>query len=80
MHCQQPLPNPGLVGIFGGIVNLTTTALEAGATIVRTVVEGTMWHSGPGHHHWDDHCCEPHHCCCSFECRPPVHHNCGHCC
>lgn len=73
---SRPVPNPGLAGILVGIVNLTGTALQGGANLIRTVVEGTMWHSG-GHH--DHCCCEPHHCCC-YECRPSVHHNCGHCC
>jgi hypothetical protein len=72
---RGPVQHAGLVGIFGGVINLTTAALQGGARIVRTVVEGTMWHAV------HDGCCEPEpRCCCHVECEPPVYPGSHRCC
>ena len=58
----------GLMGVFGGMINLTTAFLQGGATIVRTIVEGSVWHGcHPEHHHF-------HHGCCSG-CYAQGHHS-----
>lgn len=36
--------HPGLMGVFGGMIDLTTAVLQGGATLVRTIVEGSVWH------------------------------------
>lgn len=49
--------HPGLMGVFGGMINLTTAILQGGATIFRTVVEGSVWHGcHPGHDHYHHGC------------------------
>lgn len=45
----QPYRRGGLVGVAGGILELTTTALQAGTGLVRTVVEGAVWQGWPGY-------------------------------
>jgi hypothetical protein len=85
-----PVYHPGVTGIFGGVVNLTVSALQGGARLLRTVVEGTVWHAGhdccgpcghpPVHGGCHCGCCAPvaHHCC-HVECLPPVYPG-GHPC
>lgn len=72
--------HPGLIGVFGGLINLTTSALMGGARVIRTIVEGSVWHSchmGGHHGHHGCSCCQPHHYY-HVECHPPVYR--GHCC
>lgn len=60
--------HPGLLSVFGGIMNLTIATLGGGARIIRTVVEGTVWHGcyDPGgwsypvpYHYYQIQCCPP---------------------
>ncbi|GAB4379510.1 MAG: hypothetical protein Kow0042_29000 [Calditrichia bacterium] len=74
-HHHPAPPHGGLLGIFGGIVGLTTATLQSGARIIRTVVEGTLWHRThpvytgcgcPCHHGYHCHhvdCCPPQYPC-----------------
>lgn len=74
--CHAGAPNPGLLGVFGGIINLTTASLRGGANIIRTVVEGSVWHS-----HQHDRCgCggRPVCHCYHTECSPRTY-GCGCC-
>ncbi|MGD8569293.1 MAG: hypothetical protein PVJ39_14495 [Gammaproteobacteria bacterium] len=78
----HPQPyNPGIVGIVGGVINLTTTALYGGARVVRTIVEGSVWHGEhPYHHHGC--CAHQHHGChhaCHVHCCPENYSCCGCC-
>gem|GEM_PF-3424010 len=62
-----PAVHPGLMGVFGAMINLATSSLQGGARIVKTVVEGSVWYS---------HCetpCLPMRCSC---CCGPVVHRC----
>jgi hypothetical protein len=68
---------PGLMGVFGGVINLTTAALYGGARIVRTVVEGSVWHGEYPPHH--DCCGCHHHHVCHVHCCPETHNCCGCC-
>jgi hypothetical protein len=72
-----PVYQPGLIGVFGSIINLTVAALQGGARVVRTVVEGSIWESH--HEHWR-HDCREHfehpHGCCRVECYPPMYTGC----
>lgn len=68
---------PGLMGVFGGVINLTTAALYGGARIVRTVVEGSVWHGEYPPHH--DCCGCHHHHVCHVQCCPETHNCCGCC-
>lgn len=73
-HCPPPhagtTRHPGLIGVFGGVINLTTTVLYSGARILRTVVEGAVWQdecprchcSCPQTHHVHHVKCEPEYC------------------
>ena len=36
-----PPHNPGLMGLFGSVIGLATTAVYSSAVVVRTVVEGS---------------------------------------
>lgn len=60
-HGNCGCQNPGLVGVFGGILGLSTALLQGSARMARTVVEGTMWYGchdycdGP-YHHGSSHC------------------------
>ena len=75
---QQPPYNPGLLGVLGGVINLTTTVLYGGARIVRTVVEGSVWYGEyPPHHHAGCGC--HHHHQCHVQCCPETHDCCGCC-
>jgi len=58
--------HPGLMGVLGGVIGLTTATLHGGVRVVRTVVEGTLW--GPCYYYCD-RCYYPYHTCC-----PPVYH------
>ena len=88
MHqCPQyssgPQYQPGLIHVFGGLVGLTTAALQGGARLIRTVVEGAVWEGGGCYHPHMAHggCCEPRHehgCGCRVECVPPMYTGC--CC
>jgi hypothetical protein len=75
-HHPGPPQHSGLMGVLGGAVNLATSALYGGAGLVRTVVEGTMWHGCHPHH---DPCCHSgcgcghHHDCCSCHCVSSCH-------
>ena len=74
-HLPQPMPHGGLLGIFGGVVGLTTASLQGGVRIIRHVVEGTLWH-GDYHGGCGCHCGHPHHIY-HYECRPHYHGHCG---
>jgi len=78
-HHPGPPHHSGIVGVFGGAVNLATSVLYGSAGLLRNVVEGTMWHGC--HPHFDHGChrgCDPCHSydCCSCFCAPAVHHCC----
>lgn len=95
-HCQAhpnamaPGYHPGLLGVFGGFINLTTAALQGGARLVRTVVEGSIWHGchdpwgACQSHHGHGGGCGCHHGhphgCCHVECQPPSYPGCHRCC
>lgn len=72
--------HPGLMGVFGGIINLTTATLYGGASILRTIVEGSVWHGcHQGHHHGGYcSCCSDVVHCCHVTCVPPSYSCC--CC
>lgn len=61
----------GLIGVFGGMINLSTASLQGGAKVVRNVVERILWHGCPDGGHFEHHGCGPdchgrcHHCCCA---------------
>lgn len=79
-HLPGPPDHPGIAGVFGGVVNLAASALYGGASVIRNVVEGTMWYDCHSHH-FDPgrHCgCDPCHAhdCCSCYCAPSFHHCC----
>ncbi len=40
--------NHGITGLFGSLIGLTTATLRGGTHIARTIVEGSVWHSGYG--------------------------------
>ncbi len=44
-HYESEFCHPGLMGIFGGFINLTTSTLQGGARIIKHVVEGSVWHA-----------------------------------
>jgi hypothetical protein len=67
---------PGLLGVFGGVINLTTAALYGGAHIVRTIVEGSVWHGEHPPHHGR---CTCHGHACHVDCCPETHNCCGCC-
>lgn len=79
--CGQPF-YPGLAGVFGGVINLATSVLYGGASVVRTVVEGSVWHGEYPQHH---DCCSWHGGCgctqhvCHRHCVPETYHCCGCC-
>ncbi len=77
----HPTYHPGLMGVFGGIINLTTATLQGAAHITRTVVEGSVWHSCHADHHYDHHsdCCHTVHHCYHVECEPKCF-KCSSCC
>ncbi len=69
-HCAT---HGGIVGVLGGVINLTTMALYGGARIIQTVVDGAAWHADHspyschqhhGHHHHGDCRVGHHDCCC----------------
>ena len=79
--CGQPY-HSGLMGVFGGVINLTTSVLYGGARVVRTIVEGSVWHGEyPPHHD----CCSQHGGCGYLHhvyhrhCVPETYHCCGCC-
>lgn len=70
----------GLVGLVGGIINLTTSSLFGGARIVRTLVEGSVWGAEHPPHYGSCGCCQQH--CCHvhhLHCIPETHDGCGCC-
>ncbi len=81
--CGQPL-HSGLMGVFGGVINLTTSMLYGGARVVRTIVEGSVWH---GEYPQQQDCCSQHDgCSCGClqhiyhrHCVPETYHCCGCC-
>jgi len=83
-HPHGAYYQPGLIGVLGGILGLTTATLQASTRIIRTVVEGTVWY---GCHDCDFDCYHPDPCFCHhephaehcyhIECVPPCY---GHCC
>jgi hypothetical protein len=75
-HAGYPVYQPGLIGVFGGIINLTVAALQGGARVVRTVVEGSVWDAYPEHHDCCTHHHERPHGCCRVECYPPMYTGC----
>ncbi|TAN74300.1 MAG: hypothetical protein EPN14_09325 [Gallionella sp.] len=81
--CGQP-GHSGLTDVFGGAINLATSVLYGGARVVRTIVEGSVWHSEhPQHHdccpqHGDCGCGCPHHVY-HRHCVPETYHCCGCC-
>ncbi len=70
-HPCHNATHAGLVGVIGGLINLTTTALYGGTRIVRTIVEGAVWHAEhPPYYHGCHHsscCCQQHHSCCDHD-------------
>lgn len=68
---------PGLMGVFGGVINLTTSVLYGGARMVRTVVEGSVWHGEYPPYHGSCGC--RHHHGCHVRCCPETYHSCGCC-
>ena len=77
--CHQP----GLAGVFGGLLGLTAATLQGGTRMVRMIVEETAWDS------CHDCCaprCDPDPCFClrgqqsyhcyHVECRPRSHTRC----
>lgn len=77
-HCQQPtqLYHSGLMGVFGGVMNLTTSVLYGGASIVRTIVEGSVWHAEYPQYHT---CCQYSQHVCHVHCCPEQYSCCGCC-
>ncbi len=63
----QPVLYGGLIGVFGGIIGLTTATLHGGARLVKTIVEDTLWGDCSHHGHYP---CDP--CCHHYtvECLP----------
>jgi len=82
-HCDCHVPpythpyHSGLMGLVGGVLNLTTSALYGGARIVRTVVEGSVWHGEYPPHY--GHCGCHHQHVCHVHCCPESYHCCGCC-
>lgn len=63
-HRSREINHPGIMGAFGGIINLTTATLYGGAKIVRNIVEGSVWHGcdcGHANHGRCDCCHRVHH-------------------
>lgn len=77
--CSRPVYHHGLMGIFGGIINLTTSVMHSGARVVRTVVEGSVWHglcNGCAPYNDRCRCYQPvQHCYC-IECAPKTYTSC----
>lgn len=58
----------GVPGILGGVIGLTTAALQGGASIVQSIVNNAIWYRTPLPPHG---CCHPvHHV--HVECSPPA--------
>lgn len=84
-HCHHhygppPVYQRGLMGVFGGIINLTTAVLYGGARISRSIVEGAVWGGAePPYHH--NCCCHHHtiHHTRHVHCVPENHDCCGCC-
>lgn len=71
---------PGLIGVLNGVINLTTTALNGGVTVVRHVVEGSVWgdcHCGSSVHNTQCNSCQTYHCH-TIRCSPKTY-NCNCC-
>jgi hypothetical protein len=71
--------HPGLMGVFGGLIQLTTATLYGGASILRTIVEGSVWHGCHESHHYgtERSCCHEVVHCCHVTCVPPSYsHGC----
>ena len=74
-HCGQPL-HAGLMGVAGGVINLTTSLLYGGARIVRTLVEGSVWHGEYPPQHGCGGCVQH---VCHLHCVPETYPCCGCC-
>ena len=79
-HHQLPSQSyqSGLLGVFGGVISLTTATLYGGASIVRTIVEGSVWQAE--HPQYGCSYCQPECHVCYCHCLPEAHHCCCGCC
>lgn len=59
-----PVQHAGLMGVAGGMINLATTMMFGGARVVRTIVEGSLWHAEHPPYHRSSHPCHVCHVCC----------------
>ncbi len=77
--CETPMAahQPNLVDVLGGAINLATTVLYGQARVLRSIVEGAVWH-GECHDHIGCCCHHAHHVV-HVKCVPETY-DCRRCC